>query len=443
MRRMNIDTVFRLRLEYRPGQLARVAQVVAEEGALLGEIHSVRLGDDHTIRDVAVETLDDEQTRRIERRIHELDGTEILSVTDAVFERHQGGKLHSTSRIPLNNLSDLRQAYTPGVARVALAIKADPRLAYKYTSLCNSVGIFTNGTRVLGLGDIGPVASLPVMEGKAVIYDRLAGVSATPILIDTKDPEQFIETVMRVAPSFGAIHLEDIRSPDCFYIEEQLEKRIKKPVMHDDQHGTAVVALAALLNACRLANLPLEQACVAQIGLGAAGAAIARLVMAFGVRRMLVADRSEEAISWMESLGGERSNLEQIMQEADVVIAATGRPGLIQPWMIRKGQIIFSLSNPTPEIESSVARAAGAAIASDGKSINNALAYPGLFRGALNCRSARITPEMKVAAARAIASLAEHNELVPDPLDPRVHRLVAEAVEQMARSQGLADTAQI
>lgn len=443
MRRMNIDTVYRLRLAYRPGQLARVAQVVAEEGGLLGEIHSVRLGDDHTIRDVTVETEDEDQTRRIEARIRQLEGTTILSVTDSVFDRHVGGKIHTGSRIPLNDLSDLRQAYTPGVARVSLAIKADPQLAWKYTSLANTVGIFTNGTRVLGLGDIGPVASLPVMEGKAVLYDKFSGISAVPILINSKDPDEFIETVLRVSPSFGGIHLEDIRSPDCFKIEAELERRLSKPVMHDDQHGTAVVALAAVINACRIAQLPLAEARVGQIGLGAAGAAIARLVMAYGVKQVTVADRSDEAVQWMESLGGKGASVQELMRDSDIVICATGKPGLIQPSDIRPGQIIFALSNPHPEIEPSVAMAAGAAFASDGKSINNALAFPGLFRGALACRSSKISPEMKIAAAQAIAELADEGEVVPDPLDLRVHQAVASAVEAMARNQGLADKAQL
>ncbi|MFM7200616.1 MAG: NAD-dependent malic enzyme [Myxococcota bacterium] len=441
MRRMNIDTVFRLRLAYRPGQLAKVATVVAEEGGLLGEISSVRLGDDHTIRDVTVETEDEEQTRKIEGRIRQLEGVEILSVVDAVFDCHVGGKLKISSIRPLSNLSELRKAYTPGVARVSMAVKQDPALAWKYTGLSNSVGIFTNGTRVLGLGDIGPVASLPVMEGKAVLYDRFIGISAFPVLINTKDPDEFIETVIRVSPSFGGIHLEDIRSPDCFRIEAELIRRLQKPVMHDDQHGTAVVALAAVINACKIANLPLSEARVAQIGLGAAGAAIARLVMAYGVRQMMVADRSDEAVSWMESLGAQRATLDEIMRKADIVLSATGRPGLISPSMIRRGQVIFALSNPNPEIDSQVAVAAGAAFASDGKSINNALAFPGIFRGALACRASSISNEMKIAAAKAIAELADDGEVVPDPLNPAVHQAVATAVETTARAQNLADRA--
>jgi len=366
-----------------------------------------------------------------------------MTVTDSVFDRHIGGKIHSGSRIPLNNLSDLRQAYTPGVARVSLAVKADPQLAWKYTGLSNSVGIFTNGTRVLGLGDIGPTASLPVMEGKAVLYDKFIGISAVPILVNTKDADEFIETVIRVSPSFGGIHLEDIRSPDCFRIEAELERRLAKPVMHDDQHGTAVVALAAVINACKMANLPLQEARVGQIGLGAAGAAIARLIMAYGVRQVMVADRSEESVRWMESLGGKGASVHELMQHSDIVICATGKPGLIQPADIRPGQIIFALSNPHPEIEPPVAIAAGAGFASDGKSINNALAFPGLFRGALACRASKISPEMKIAAARAIADMADEGEVVPDPLDLTVHRAVAAAVEATARAQGLADKAEL
>ncbi len=443
MRRMNIDTVFRIRLSYQPGQLARVAQAIGEEQGLIGELTIVDLGEHYTIRDIVVETENEQHTARIEARLRSLSGIEILSVTDAVFERHRGGKIHSTSRIALTDVSDLRTAYTPGVARVATAIHRDLKLAYEYTTLSNSVGIFTNGTRVLGLGDIGPVPSLPVMEGKAVLYDRFVGLSATPILLSTKDVDKFVETVVQIAPSFGGIHLEDIRSPDCYQIEEELIKRLKKPVMHDDQHGTAVAALSAVINACTLANLPLEHAVVGQIGLGAAGSAIARLMMAYGVKRVHVADTSEQALAWLEGLGAHRASLSEIMQTCDIVIAATGRPGLISPAQVRKGQILFALSNPSPEIEPSVAIAAGAAFASDGRSINNALAFPGIFRGALQSRACRISDEMKIAAARTIAMMAGPGRIVPDPLHLPVHQKVTQAVVQAAEAQGLAQTAEL
>lgn len=441
MRRMNIDTIFRLRMPYQSGQLAKITQAIAAEKALIGELSLIRLGDEETIREITVETEDDDQTKRVEARLRNLPGIELISMRDTVFERHQGGKIHSTSRVSLENVSDLRIVYTPGVARVSLAIQAKPELAYEYTGLKNSVGIFTNGTRVLGLGDIGPIASLPVMEGKAVLYDKFAGISATPILLHTKNPDEFIETVVQIAPSFGGIHLEDISSPDCYQIENELIKRLRKPVMHDDQHGTAVASLAAVINACKLANLSLEHASVGQIGLGAAGSAIARLMLAYGVKKVYVADRNQEAVSWLESLGGVGADLPTIMAQCDIVIAATGRPGLIKPQDIRKGQIIFSLSNPQPEIDPLVALSAGASFASDGRSINNALAFPGIFKGALQSRAESISNEMKIAAAKAIASLAGAREIVPDPLNPQVHQAVTQAVSDAAHEQGLTNQA--
>lgn len=443
MRQMNVDTVFRVRLSYQPGQLAKVAKAIGDAQGLVGELHIVRLGEDYTIRDIVVETKDDEHTKLVEAQIRALEGVELISLTDAVFAHHQGGKIHSGRRVPLNNVSDLRMVYTPGVARVSTAIATHPASAYEYTTLGNSVGIFTNGTRVLGLGDIGPVASLPVMEGKAVLYDAFVGVSATPILLSTKDAQTFIETVVQVSPSFGGIHLEDIRSPDCYHIEEELIKRLNKPVMHDDQHGTAVVALAAVINAAKCANLPLSQATVGQIGLGAAGSAIARLIMAYGVKTMKVADRSPVALDWMAGFGAQKASQEEILRSCDVVIAATGQPGLIDPKQVRKGQILFALSNPRPEIEPRAALAAGAAFASDGKSINNALAFPGIFKAALLARTKCISDEMKIAAAQAIASMAEPGEIVPDPLDLRVHEAVVKAVLDAVDKQGLRNTASL
>lgn len=441
MRTTSIDTVFRVRLKHLPGQFARLANALADEGALVGDIVTIRSGDDDTVREVTVETESEEHARRVVARVHALDGIEVLGVTDRVFALHQGGKLHSTSRVALTKLSDLRFVYTPGVARVAKELQRDPSRAFELTTLGNSVGIFTNGTRVLGLGAVGPLASLPVMEGKAVLYDVCAKISATPILIDTTDVDAFIETVVRVAPSFGGIHLEDIRIPDCYRIEDELLRRLDKPVMHDDQHGTATVALAAVMNACAITGVALSRARVGQIGLGAAGSAIARLALSLGVGEVIVHDRSPEAMGWLAGLGARPADLATVMREADIVISTTGVPGLIAPAMVRRGQVIFALSNPTPEIEPAVALEAGAAFASDGRSINNALAFPGLFRAALDVRSRAISPQMRIAAARAIAACAEKGEVVPSPLDAKVHAAVRDAAAETAREQGLAGTA--
>jgi malate dehydrogenase (oxaloacetate-decarboxylating) len=443
MRKYSIDTTLRIRLRHQAGEFAKLAATIAAEGGLIGEITTVRVGEADLIRDITVETSDDEHTERVLGAVRALAGTELLHVIDRVFACHKGGKLHSTSRVELRHLADLRRVYTPGVARVALSIQKDLTLAWEYTGLGNSVGIFTNGSRVLGLGDIGPVASLPVMEGKAALYDQFVGISATPILVDTHDPAQFVETVLLIAPSFGAIHLEDIRNPECFVIEEELRARLSKPVMHDDQHGTATAALAALINACRLTGVELRNARLGQIGLGAAGSAIARLALAYGVKEVLVTDVSEAAMSALSAAGARPATLKSLMSEADIVIAATGRPGLVSPGMIRKGQVIFALSNPEPEIDPDDAMAAGAAFAGDGRSINNALAFPGLFKGALDVRSRAITSEMLVAAAETIAGLAEPGEIVPSPLNLKVHQAVRAAVAQRARDLGLAGTARL
>lgn len=443
MRKYSHDTIVRVRLRHRPGQFARLATTIADAGALVGEIGTVQIGENDSIRDITVETDDEFHTRRVLDAIRALPEVEVLDTFDRVFEAHRGGKLRTTSRLPLEHLSELRYIYTPGVARVARAIQRDSNLAWEFTGLATSVGIFTNGTRVLGLGDIGPLASLPVMEGKAALYDRFAGISATPLLVNTSDPDAFIETVLRMATGFGGIHLEDIRMPDCFRIEEEIDRRLDKPVMHDDQWGTATVALAAILNACRLTGVDLKASRLGQIGLGAAGSAIARVALSYGVREVLVADVSPKAVARLLPYGAVASDMATILREADIVMATTGRPGLITPAMVRKGQVIFALSNPDPEIAPDEALRAGAAYAGDGRSINNALAFPGIFRGALDERASAITPEMRLAAAQAIAAHAPPGELVPNPLDLRVHKAVREAVAATARAQGLAGKARL
>jgi len=438
-----IDTVLRLRVEHRPGQLARLTNTIAEAGGLIGDISTINVGETATLRDVTIETIDEDQTLRVVTCIGDIEGVEVVTTTDRVFEAHRGGKLHSTSRVHLDQLADMRSIYTPGVARVSQALVLDPSRAWDLTSVGNSVGIFTNGSRVLGLGNIGPLASMPVMEGKAVLYDELVDISATPILIDALDPMEFVETVMRVSHTFGGIHLEDIRIPDCYVIEDELRRLLRKPVMHDDQHGTATVTLAAVINACKITGRDLKRSRVGMIGLGAAGSAIAQLVFSYGVGEVLVADTSDDAVQRVARAGATASDAAAIMANADIVIAATGRADLIDPRSVRKGQVIFALTNPKPEIFPSDARAAGAAFAGDGRSINNALAFPGLFRGALQARSRAITTEMLIAAAETIASLAAPGDVVPSCLDRSVHQAVAAIVAKTAERIGLAGTAKL
>lgn len=438
-----IDTVLRLKVKHRPGHLARLAKAIADADGLIGEVTTISIGEDDVVREVTIETHDDAHTERVIDAVRAIPVVEVLSVTDRVFDCHRGGKLRQASRAPIQNVRELRQIYTPGVGRVALAIKRDPARAWDYTGIGNSVGIFTNGTRVLGLGDLGPLASMPVMEGKAVLYEQLSGLSATPILVDTKDPKQFVEAVLRIAPTFGAIHLEDIRSPDCFAIEAELRGRLRKPVIHDDQQGTATVALAAVLNAARFASLDLRNARVGQIGLGAAGSAIASLLVSYGVRQMLVCDPNEGAVSRVRDLGVRSVNLETLMREADIVIAATGRGGLIPRSLVQRGQVVLALSNPTPEIQPDDALAAGAAFAGDGRSVNNALAFPGVVKGMLLARASSLRAEMLIAAAEVIARLASPGDLVPSPLDKAVHAAVCDAVRMQAHQLGVAGQSEL
>jgi malate dehydrogenase (oxaloacetate-decarboxylating) len=421
------DIVVVVRNPHRAGALGKLLSVIGETKALVGDLTTRSIAPYFSIREITISVYDDEHLAQVLTAIRTHTEAEVIETHDLVFARHRGGKIRSSRTRDIERLADLRYIYTPGVARVCRAIQRDPALAREYTGIGNSVGIFTNGTRVLGLGDIGPLASMPVMEGKAVIYDQFVGLSATPILVDTRDPDAFIETVVRVATTFGAIHLEDIRMPDCFRIEDELIRRLDKPVMHDDQHGTATVLLAAVLTALRhTSRAGRRDLLCAQVGLGAAGYGIARLLMHAGFSVVGV-DRDEQARARLELAGGRTAPLAEALASADIVIATTGVVGLIKPEMIRHGQIVLALSNPIPEIFPEEALEAGAAYAADGKSVNNALAYPGLFRAALDGRRRAITPAMKIAAAVAISNLAASDELVPSPLHPEIHQAVIAA----------------
>jgi malate dehydrogenase (oxaloacetate-decarboxylating) len=433
-----LDCTYRVQIPHHIGQLARVAQAIADGDGIIGDVVTVSLGREHSIRDITIEVRDTDQAGRIAELVGALEGVTVLWHQDRALLRHLGGKLRINACWPVRTVQEMRDVYTPGVARVCTAIAERPELAARYTMISRSVAICTNGTRVLGLGNIGPVASMPVMEGKAVFYDQFAGISAMPILIDTGDVDAFVDTVMRIAPTFGGIHLEDISAPECFEIERRLIEQLPQPVMHDDVHGTAVVSLAALMVACRYAGIELASATVGQLGLGAAGYGIAALMVDGGVRRVIAFDPLEASHARAREHGIEISTMERVMAEADVVVATTGRPGLIRPEMIRPGQVILALTNPDPEIEPEVAEAAGAAFAADGRSVNNVLGYPGIFRGALQAGAAGINVAMKLAAAEAIAELASDGELVPNALDQRVHDAVAEAVRKAAVSSGIA-----
>ncbi len=432
-----IAKCLKLMLNHKPGHLAKVTAVIAEQNASVGDIHLVRVGRTHNTREIVVYVDTDQQFEDVVDAIANLDGIIVEDVIDLVHQLHEGGKIATKSKVRIETITDVRQIYTPGVAAICKDIEKSPELAYQYTSIPNSVAIVTNGTAILGLGDIGAVAGMPVMEGKAVLFDYLVGVSGVPILIQSHDPQVIIETVRNIAPTFGAIKLEDIKAPECFEIEDVLDRELDIPVMHDDQHGTAVVVLAALLNATRFSGLMLSKSVVGVIGLGAAGMGISKLLLSYGVKKVIGTDLNEEACARLVAAGWEAETLDNVMKKAHVVIATTGCAGLISPEMVRKGSVILALTNPKPEIEPEVAMQAGASFAADGKSVNNALAFPGLFRGALNVRATRINNKMKIAAAQCIAKHAEENELVPSLLHPDVHKDVTAAVERAALESGV------
>jgi malate dehydrogenase (oxaloacetate-decarboxylating) len=432
----------RVRNEHRPGVLGRLATAIGAAGANLGDIRTVWVGPDHIARDLDVLIEDLDVLEHVLEAVRRTPDVELLDVIDDVHELHIDGKLEIRATHPVQSIHDLRRVYTPGVAEVVQTIVAKPDESYVFTTRGKSVAIVTNGTRVLGLGNVGPIASLPVMEGKAALLHQFIGISAWPIVLNERDPDVIVDTVKCFAGGFGAIQLEDIESPACFHVEERLVAELEMPVLHDDQHGTAVAALAAVTNAMARASLDLARARVGVLGLGAAGTAIARMIQGASERPVLGYDPSPGAQERLRKLGGEVvASLDDLMKQADVVIAVSGRAGLIRPEQVRKGQGILALTNPHPEIEPNAALAAGAAFAADGRSVNNLLGFPGILRAALDTRVRRISREMYVAAARTIASLAGPNELVPNPLRRDVHRAVARAVAHAAQESGVARVA--
>jgi malate dehydrogenase (oxaloacetate-decarboxylating) len=425
----------RLRLVDKPGYLGRIATVIGEFGANIGEIHISSQGPDFIIRDISLALDDQSHLERLIKHLDGMDGVTLEAVIDPVQQVHEGGKIAVKSRVTVDSLAELRKIYTPGVAQICKLIHGDKNFSRQYTSIANSVAVVTNGTAILGLGNIGPVAGMPVMEGKAVLYEQLVGISAVPILIDSTDIDYIVQTVKGIAPTFGAIHLEDIAAPSCFEIEKKLQEALDIPVLHDDQHATAVVVLAALITITTRMGIELNKCNIGIIGLGAAGMGIASLLSAFGVRGIYGTDLRQDAMQRLADIGGKPADLAGVMKSAEAIVATTGVPGLIKPEMVREGQVILALSNPDPEIDPETAIQHGAKYAADGRTINNALAFPGLFRGALRAGAHRFTDEMKIAAAQAIAGQTKLDILVPSILDREVHQHVADAVAMAAVNQ--------
>ena len=388
--------------------------------------------EDRTLWEITVDIDTSARTGLVDR-LRALPAARFIGWTGRVFEPHRG-KIEMRSRVAISTQQILRDIYLPQVAPTCLAIREAPEKAFDFTYIGRAVAIVTDGSAVPGLGNIGPRAGLPVIEGKAALLAALVGISGIPILIESGAVDHFVDVVCSIAPSFGAILLEDISAPRCFEIEQKLRARLPIPVLHDDQHATAVVVLAALLNATRQTGATLDALTVGMVGLDAAGLGIARLLHAHGVKQLLGTDLRAEAMGRLAQLRGHRESLERILARADVLVFTTGAKELMAPEGIRAGQIIFALSNSDPDIDSLTALAAGAAIAADSKSINNVLCFPGLLDGALRARARAFTDEMLMAAASALAAAAPAGQLLPDPLEPSVHAQVSQAVQAAVAS---------
>jgi malate dehydrogenase (oxaloacetate-decarboxylating) len=420
-----------------PGVLGALATAIGQAEANIGNIVTVHITQNHVIRDIDVVVRDEQHLQDVLNSLNSLDDVQVLEARDEVLGLHRGGKIEMVSRHPVDSIATLRKVYTPGVADVCLRIADSPELARLYTTINRTVAIVTDGTAVLGLGNIGLAPSMPVMEGKAALLHQFVGISGVPLLVDSSSIDEFVEAVVRIAPTFGGIHIEDVASPDCFEIVAKLRARLNIPVMQDDQDGTAAVVLAAVLAAGKAMQTPLSEHTIGQIGLGAAGQAIADLLMHTTGNPVMGADLNGASLERHKEHGGIPSDLNEIMAKASLVVATTGVKDLIKPEMIRPGQIILALSNPDAEIDPQVALAHGARLAADGRSVNNVLGYPGIWSGALRSRATEINREMLVAAGQALAEMAPEGELMPNPLDLEVHRRVAYEVAKAAVSTGV------
>ncbi|HWE33884.1 MAG TPA: NAD-dependent malic enzyme [Solirubrobacteraceae bacterium] len=458
----------RVEIDHIPGMLGKVASAIGDAGGTIGAVDLVQVEGAHTIRDITVETGDAADWPRLTAAVNAVTGARVLDTTDRTFLLHLGGKIELNNKAPVKTRDDLSMAYTPGVARVCTAIYEDPDRAFQYTIKRNTVAVVSDGTAVLGLGDIGPRAAMPVMEGKAMLFKEFAGVDAFPICLDTREPDEIVAIVKAIAPGFGGINLEDISAPRCFEIEDRLKAELDIPVFHDDQHGTAIVVLAALLNALTLTGQRIGDIRIVIRGLGAAGVAVGKILLEAGARHIIGCDsrgalhveRSDYVEGTMPAVKrwfAEATNPDcraggaaDVLDGTDLFIGLSGGPRMPASELMRMNAnpIVFAMANPNPEVLPEDALKY-ARIVATGRSdypnqINNVLAFPGIFRGALDVRSPQITEEMKTAAARAIADIVSADELREDYIIPSVFNrevvgAVAQAVADEARESGTAE----
>lgn len=459
---MSLNIVIKLTISNRPGNLANVLSVIAREGGSVGAIDLISATPLLVTREIMVRLRDGALLEGLVKALREIPGVKLNHVADRVFMRHLGGKIEIQPKKNVSNWEDLSLIYTPGVAEVCSVIAQEPRMAYRLTMKGNTVAIVTDGTAVLGLGNLGPAAALPVMEGKSILFKKFAGIDAVPICLDVHNVQQIVEAVAALAPAFGGINLEDIAAPQCFEIEEQLSRLLDIPVFHDDQHGTAIVALAGLINALKVVGKDLAQIKLVQSGAGAAGVAIVKILKSAGVRDIIVCD-SQGAISrdnppqqpqklWLAQNTNEncaKGKLRDVIADADVFVGVSG-PGVLKREDVLKmaaGPVIFALANPEPEVDpEDIFDIAG--VIATGRSdypnqINNALAFPGVFRGALNCHARVVNDQMCLAAAHALAAVLPDDQLSPENIIPSVFYeevcpAVARAVEEAAGKTGAA-----
>ena len=459
----SFSITLRLRIPNYPGNLSRILARFGETGALVAEVRLLSSDFQYTVRDITIHCRSENHAQDIVNLVQELPEVKLLAWQDDTFAMHLGGKLQITPRALLSHRDALSRAYTPGVARVCLAIHKNPDDAFVFTLKKNCVAVVSDGSAVLGLGNIGPLAAIPVMEGKAMLFKQFGGIDAYPLCLSTQDPDEIVTAVKQIAPVFGGINLEDISAPRCFEIEQRLSAELDIPVFHDDQHGTAVVVLAALLNALKVVGKKLADLKVVVNGFGAGGVAAAKMLYKAGVRNIIPFDSlgaiyrgrrngmnpvKEELIKVLNP-DNEQGSLSQALKGADFFLGVS-KPNVLTVDDVKgmaKGAIVFAMANPVPEIMPDQIKGLAAIVAS-GRSdypnqVNNVLCFPGIFRGALNCRARAITENMKLAAARAIASCVDEKRLGPDCIipgifEPEVLRRVSAAVEKAAFEDGVA-----